>query len=319
MASTGKSLVNLPASILRSRKSLLDVRPGLSSFDANKFISHKLKSSQPFMAGRMGSVELNAVKFYKLLSESGLNHGWFKRFFDQKRKNSVWPNSVLKALENNAGFYPATPKNVERFCNLIIELMPNVDLLGSWIKGESVFAENLSSAKICKLNDLEPYYHQEPWSYSLKDKKVLVIHPFSDSIQRQFKDNRKNLFSNPKVLPEFQLKTLTAVQSIAGNRPIEYADWFSALDSMYQRAADSRSEVVIIGCGAYGFPLAAMLKRSGKQVIHLGGATQILFGIKGKRWSSHVLIKNLFNEYWINPSVDETPVGSNLVEGSCYW
>ena len=40
-------------------------------------------------------------------------------------------------------------------------------------------------------------------------------------------------------------------------------------------------DVALIGCGAYGFPLAAKLKTAGKQAIHLGGVLQALFGIKG--------------------------------------
>lgn len=39
-------------------------------------------------------------------------------------------------------------------------------------------------------------------------------------------------------------------------------------------------DIALIGCGAYGFPLAAHIKRSGKKAIHLGGALQLLFGIK---------------------------------------
>lgn len=43
-------------------------------------------------------------------------------------------------------------------------------------------------------------------------------------------------------------------------------------------------DIVLLGCGAYGFPLAAYAKRRGKQAIHMGGSLQLLFGIKGKRW-----------------------------------
>ena len=32
--------------------------------------------------------------------------------------------------------------------------------------------------------------------------------------------------------------------------------------------------------------VSARLKKAGKKTIHLGGSTQILFGIKGKRWDS---------------------------------
>lgn len=41
-------------------------------------------------------------------------------------------------------------------------------------------------------------------------------------------------------------------------------------------------DVCLIGCGAYGFPLAAHAKRTGHKAIHLGGSLQLLFGIAGK-------------------------------------
>ena len=43
-------------------------------------------------------------------------------------------------------------------------------------------------------------------------------------------------------------------------------------------------DICLIGAGAYGFPLAAYVKRKGKKAVHLGGALQLLFGIKGSRW-----------------------------------
>ena len=71
---------------------------------------------------------------------------------------------------------------------------------------------------------------------------------------------------------------------------------------MFTDALVFDADIVILGCGAYGFPLAAMLKNAGKQVIHLGRATQILFGIKGNRWNAHPVISKLFNEKWSTPS-----------------
>ena len=74
-------------------------------------------------------------------------------------------------------------------------------------------------------------------------------------------------------------------------------------------------DVALIGCGAYGFPLAAYVKRLGKQAIHVGGPLQLYFGIKGKRWDN----SGLYNEYWISPSDNERPKNLNKVEGGCYW
>ena len=78
-------------------------------------------------------------------------------------------------------------------------------------------------------------------------------------------------------------------------------------------------DVAIIGCGAYGFSLAAHTKRMGKKAIHLGGATQILFGIKGKRWDELPAVNKFYNKYWVRPLPEETPARKERVEGGCYW
>ena len=49
------------------------------------------------------------------------------------------------------------------------------------------------------------------------------------------------------------------------------------------------------------------------------GGTQILFGIRGKRWDDSEYFKPLFNEYWTRPSEAETPKNAEKVENGCYW
>jgi NADPH-dependent 2,4-dienoyl-CoA reductase/sulfur reductase-like enzyme len=78
-------------------------------------------------------------------------------------------------------------------------------------------------------------------------------------------------------------------------------------------------DVCIIGAGAYGLPLAAHAKKLGKMAVHLGGATQILFRIRGRRWDDHRIISKLYNEHWTHPKPWETPGRSNRVEGGAYW
>ena len=78
-------------------------------------------------------------------------------------------------------------------------------------------------------------------------------------------------------------------------------------------------DIAIVGCGAYGFPLAARLKKEGKQVIHFGGATQILICIKGRRWGETPRAGVKFNDAWIYPKESEIPKNSKMVENGCYW
>jgi hypothetical protein len=280
---------------------------------ASDLIKEKLLSGKPAMIARFGSGELTAalVHHFAHLPESSARKAW--RYICQDYPEFWWDRTLSRGLTRNAGFFPANEALYDRFAELLIDDMQYVDVLGSWLVAERVFSHQLSSAtKVC-LEDLPPDRHANPWSEALAGKTVLVIHPFTKSIQAQYK-KRSLLFDDPRVLPEFELKTITAVQSIAYNTSSSaYSTWFDALDHMCDQMTQTEFDVAIIGCGAYGFSLAAFAKRLGKQAIHLGGATQLLFGINGKRWGE------MGNEHWIHPLPEEHPQGFEKVEGGCYW
>ena len=164
---------------------------------------------------------------------------------------------------------------------------------------------------------IEPYYHENPWSDVLRNKKVLIIHPFVETIREQYK-KRSQLFRNEKILPHFELLTLKAVNSICGTKT-GFGTRFEALDYMCGEIRKIDFDIAIIGAGAYGPALAVFVKQIGKKAIHMGGATQILFGIKGARWDQMEIISKLYNEQWVRPSDKERPEGFNKVEEGCYW
>ncbi len=168
------------------------------------------------------------------------------------------------------------------------------------------------------LQDLEPYYHENPWSRVLRDRVVLVVHPLADLVRQQYA-RREELFPGREVLPPFELKTIAAVMSHGGTRP-RFADWFAALDFMTDAIASETFDVCIIGAGAYGFPLAAAAKRMGRQEVHLGGATQVLFGIRGNRWDAIPFFQRLFNDAWVGPApTRKPPRWRDMEEGGSYW
>jgi hypothetical protein len=88
---------------------------------------------------------------------------------------------------------------------------------------------------------------------------------------------------------------------------------------MCEEIAGRSFDIAIIGGGAYGLPLSSFVKKLGKKAIHIGGATQILFGIKGARWDNHQIISNFYNEHWTRPLSSETPQNYQLIENGCYW
>ncbi len=193
--------------------------------------------------------------------------------------------------------------------------------MGVWFNQyENVICrEYCNSAELVELGCLESFRFNNPWSKKLEGKKVLVVHPFEDSIKEQYFNNRTKLFNDPNVLPAFELKTIKAVQSLGSKA--NYNTWFEAYDHMCRQIEGTDFDVAIIGAGAYGLPLAAFIKKMGKCVIHMGGATQILFGIKGTRWEIAYKdsIAKLFNDYWIRPLEIERPSTYKDVENGCYW
>ena len=73
----------------------------------------------------------------------------------------------------------------------------------------------INEALRIRLLEIEPFFAKHPWTRVLKGKKVLVIHPFAPLIEKQYLVRNK-LFSNPEMLPDFNLRTVQAVQSIGG-------------------------------------------------------------------------------------------------------
>ena len=88
---------------------------------------------------------------------------------------------------------------------------------------------------------------------------------------------------------------------------------------MRQQMASIPSDVVIVGAGAWSIPLVVHAKSLGAWAVHLGGATQILFGVKGRAWEKHKQISSFFNEAWTRPSARETPQGIQKIEDGRYW
>lgn len=289
---------------------------------ANELIYDLLISDKPCMIARFGEFEISTIVNYLYVSGKykisisdyirGMGWEWW------------WNESTLQNMKNNAGFWPISNENMLKYGSLSVEDAKQVDVIGSITGLEYYLMEELSNASIVPLFNLEPFFSLSPWTRALKGKKVLVVHPFEDTIRDQYLNNRTKLFSNLDILPEFHLITLKAVQSVGGSS--EFCDWFEALEYMKSKINKIDYDIAILGCGAYGFDLAAHIKRSGKKAVHLGGVSQLLFGIRGRRWEQtnqkwyiNGDYPDLMNEYWCRPGESEKPIAAKKVEDACYW
>lgn len=283
----------------------------LDTVAAHKKIREVIESEGPALVTRFGSTEMRMV--LRFLGRRTRSLGEKMYAAATRLESPVWVPWEHSPVGTKSGFFPISKQSTEQFAQLMVDSMGEIDLLGSWVPGENKLRPFFPHAALTELSNLSPFSSAEPWTSSLGGKKILVIHPFAKSIERQFV-KRHLLFSTPDFLPEFDLITLPAVQSL-GTPPAEFQTWFDALDRMHQQSQAIHFDLAIIGCGAYGFPLGAKIRRDGKKAIVLGGLVQLLFGIKGRRWDG----SGLYNEHWVRPLEEEKPDGYRGADGGAYW
>ncbi|EIV9538091.1 TPA: hypothetical protein ACYVCL_004652 [Klebsiella pneumoniae] len=286
--------------------------------DANEFIYKSIQSGKPLMVSKFGTIELNALVSYQLQLKKNYSVSDRISFIKGKIPNLWWPIK-LDALCTNAGFFPNNNEKLPEFYQVNLEAIKSIDILGSYIEKE-IFFSDVYSKDMIRVN-LDGYYapflYEKPWTAALKGKKVLVIHPFDSEIKSQY-SKRALLWKDKNVLPDFDLITYKPVVSMLGQQT-EYRSWIEALEKMQSDIQKIDFDIALIGCGAYGMPLASFIKGIGKQAVHLAGWTQILFGIKGKRWDDLPYVSKFYNNAWVRPQQQSKIKGFDSIEKGCYW
>ena len=275
--------------------------------EGHDFLAVAIARNEPLMVARLGAVELKCLRFY--LEKRG-----------SKRRG--YPREIMTTMFNNAGFFPVDDASLDAFAELYLAQLEEADIMGVWFNQyeNEICNRFCTNAELIDLDCFEPFRFSNPWSAALAGQKVLVVHPFVESIRKQYEEKRQLLFNDPGILPEFDLITYRAVQSIAGSK-VAFASWFEAYRHMCEEISRIDFDICLIGAGAYGLPLAHHVKQLGKLAIQMGGVTQIMFGIKGKRWEREYVdtTAKLFNEHWVRPLPAETPAHTEKVDKGCYW
>lgn len=270
----------------------------MSEIEGNLSIGKHIQSGKPLSIIRLRS-ETNCLEWYL---------------------NNTYPKTFPNFYEVNGGLYPLNEKIIEYYSKTIKEGIELCNYSAYWSMHKTqykLYGNKVKKMKLIHNRSLEPFYFDSPWSQYLKNKKVLVIHPFSETIKQQYL-KKDLLWKNKDVLPNFTLNTLKSEQSSAGGKK-KFSSWIESLKYMINELKQDDFDIALIGCGCYDIPISNEIKKMGKQSIIIGGGLQILFGIKGKRWDNHPLISKFYNDNWVRPSDIEKPNNYKSVEGGCYW
>lgn len=287
--------------------------------EANEAIAGLLSSGRPCLVSRFGSVEIDAVLRGYDIAARGNVFCKSCRLLTGRSGPFWWDNSIRRGLLRTAGVFPADDATMMRFSKRVLDDCRRIDILGTWNARERMLWKRFfPMSKGVPLGGLDPFFQARPWTRLLAGKKVLVVHSFTDTIAMQYQ-KRAALFANPDMLPDFDLVLYRSVMSYLGLKT-PYRDWFEALDKMCDDIMKIDFDIAILGCGAYGMSLGAFIKdKLHRQAVHLGGVSQLLFGIKGGRWDVLPEFQALYNDSWTRPLDSERPVQYKAHEGGAYW
>jgi len=240
----------------------------------------------------------------------------------------------LAVQERNAGIFPiGIHKIFYRWQTESIDATKSADILATgWYEplkeAEALMLEkwNVKALQV-PLRTLEPYYvpPEEQWTRLLEGHSVAVVTSFTETAKKQVRKGAA-IWGSHGVLPSgtvdwhwIQTGYPNSVAQGQNKWPDGINSWSQAADYVVGEVMKSGARFALIGCGGLGMPIAKMLKDRGVIAIVMGGAIQVLFGIKGKRWENHPVISTFWNDAWVWPSKEETPGGARTIEGGCYW
>ncbi len=258
-------------------------------------------SEEPFAAIRFGAVELSCINNFEKI-QLGLK--------------KTYKPLVRFSMKNNAGFFPTDDEHLSHFSTQWIKDIQKADIIGiSGVHMEDYFYKKYSPrAKVIQYQTFEPL--RGHWTSALRGKRVLVISPFAKEIKEQYA-HRTSIIKDENLLPEFHLQTIESVQTLGDQTDSRFESWFEALDFMKVEILKHEFDIALVGAGAYGAALCLFIRQLNKHAIQTGGATQLLFGIMGKRWEKRPYVTRYVTSSWTRPL--KKPQGSDKVEKGCYW
>jgi hypothetical protein len=275
-------------------------------------IETALKENRGSLIGRHGTIELTMILLAKQTGRIDIEKA--------------------KILERNAGIFPQTDPSIKQWIQeySAATVYANVLAAGWYPPLAQAEMRHIAAAnpkcQLIPLRSLEPYYSsQTPWTRLLDGQRVTVVSSFAITMGKQVHHASEIWPRSSLILPEptkWSFVRSYYCPLLANGQcewPIQICSWADAVEYLEKEVMKTNPRIVLIGCGGLAMPLAFRLKQKGVIAIVLGGAIQLLFGIKGKRWETHDVISKFFTDAWVYPEGYEVPNGAKDVEGGCYW
>jgi hypothetical protein len=287
----------------------------------SNFFNNFLKSDSPFFIGRIGGSDWEIVCDY----------------YNNKEliNDDTWCRGSIRIIKELNGYFDFSnnKENFKKYLNVMIQGYESSDILMYCGKMDKHFRFFLKGK-----SDMHPRYKEFVWSLGktkpllsynnfiqevnpfLKSfstwgtgKTILIISPFSKSIEYQFKFKDK-LFLNYSY-PDFILKTYNTNITYNNNDDnkhnlnIKTNDWHEECERMAEEISKIDFDIAFLSCGSYAMFLGNYIKNKlKKQSLYFGGSLNCYFNIYGNRY------KSTLNEIGLNPDYQIEPFENENIE-----
>ncbi len=248
-------------------------------------------------------------------------------------KIRAYESALRYHCEYQFGVFPTDPEFLKHFATIFSDATRSMDILGLFEveqENELIIQNNLK-AKFIPYQDTEPDRSIPESSTNcylplFANKKLLYISPFANLLkERSQKEIFENVWDNIKK-KWFYPKSISTIEipySYGNSRSthLSYGTSINLYESICTEIDKQDFDVVLMGVGALGFPLASYIKSKKKIALSLGGHLQVLFGIAGSRWKRD----SFWNTHYINYSWIDMPNKYHpenkevLTDNGSYW
>ena len=293
--------------------------------------SNQKSNQKPIMIGKIGANELLLI--YQSI---GIMNNQIADYSpDIKREGCL-----------GAGIFPPTKEGFLIFIKAYLDAIKSMNIMASWNDNilqieEYVWNNYIINSKkdetlgLVELTTLESFYTEPKywWQNLYENKTILVISPFTKSIQTQLDLSKRDKVWTGKW-SGFWSKNITfkyvkfahPYYISSDEDKANYPKTLELLLHKYQNEIDKLGnfDIALIGTGAYSILLCDYIKRiKKKNAFHLGGGLQMMFGVYGHRWepsfNNSPFLKEYMNEYWIRPLTEEIPPMYQAQENGAYF
>ena len=284
-----------------------------------EYVKQKVETNSRFIIPRIAGIENNYAALGAIVGQN-------KKISDQQKE---FIKKTIPTMKNNAGIKISDINNIIIYSKLYLDAFHQCDLYLDWEPWGDVVTYIQESYNFITLNfkrdriwsfamDVFHNIYNNPWTLSLRNKRILIISSFVDSIKEKI-DDREKIYG-VDLFPDCKFVFLKPPQTQGENPSREFVEELKDFHQQIDEVIND-FDVALVSCGGYGNLVCSYIYQQGKSAIYVGGVLQMYFGIYGERWvRERPDVLNFFlNKHWSRPKESEKPKNNQKIENNCYW